>query len=115
MLSVESDSIFYYPKGKKKEAEQAKRKFLSFEGDHLTLLNIYKSWISNSNSKDWCFQNFINGRSIQKAKNIRDQLRQYLASLKLPILSCFNDIDPIKKSFVSGISGYKMYKNCLIL
>lgn len=103
MLSVESDSIFYYPKGKKKEAEQSKRKFLSYEGDHFTLLNIYKSWISNNQSKDWCFQNFVNGKSLQKAKNIRDQLRQYLVAMNFPILSCLNDVDPIKKSFITGI------------
>ena len=42
MLSV--DSILFTPPNKREEALSARRKFLSDDGDHMTLLNIYRAY-----------------------------------------------------------------------
>jgi len=102
MLSVESDSIFFVPKGKKKEAVQSWKKFHSNEGDHFTLLNVYNSYVANRERKQWCFDNYINVRSIAKAQNIRDQLVEYCGQLNIPIVSCGNDLAAVRRSFVTG-------------
>lgn len=45
MLSI--PSIFYRPRGREEESDAAREKFFVTESDHLTLLHIYKQWISN--------------------------------------------------------------------
>ena len=41
MLSV--DSVLYTPQNKREEALSARNKFISSDGDHMTLLNIYRA------------------------------------------------------------------------
>eukprot|EP00941_MAST-03F_sp_MAST-3F-sp1_P005099 g5099.t1 len=71
---LSTDDIFFTPKDKREEANQAKRRFAAQEGDHLTLINAYDSWIEAGEDQQWSSQNFINQRSMKRAKNIRLQL-----------------------------------------
>ncbi|CAK9142426.1 unnamed protein product [Ilex paraguariensis] len=82
MLQVES--IFYTPRDKLEESRTAMKCFSSPEGDHQTLLNVYrtanefleKSKIGTSkekaekNLRKWCKENFINGRSLRHARDV---------------------------------------------
>lgn len=45
MLSV--PAIFYRPKGREEESDQAREKFQVVESDHLTYLHVYQQWKSN--------------------------------------------------------------------
>jgi len=102
MLSVESDSIFFQPKKKKKQQEAAKEKFISVEGDHLMLLNVFNGFVSNQGSKQWCSENYVNIRSLCKAKDVRGQLKEYCASMKIPLVSCGINTESIRRCFVTG-------------
>jgi len=64
LLSV--DTIFFSPKDKRDKAEAAKKKFLTNEGDHITLLNVLKTFRLTKDDKDWCQENFINTRSMKQ-------------------------------------------------
>ncbi|XP_061611126.1 ATP-dependent RNA helicase DHX8-like isoform X2 [Phyllopteryx taeniolatus] len=72
MLSVQN--VFYRPKDKQVQADQRKAKFFQPEGDHLTLLAVFNSWKNNKFSSPWCFENFIQGRSLKRAQDIRKQM-----------------------------------------
>ncbi|KAN0023462.1 hypothetical protein ACTFIU_010750 [Dictyostelium citrinum] len=79
------------------------------QSDHLTLLNIYNSFISNECSSSWCNDNQINYQTIQTVQQIRNQLLNCLTKVSIKLLSCNNDgskksttVDLIKKSFLSG-------------
>uniref|UniRef100_A0A672L9U9 RNA helicase n=1 Tax=Sinocyclocheilus grahami TaxID=75366 RepID=A0A672L9U9_SINGR len=54
VLSVQN--VFYRPKAK----------FHQPEGDHLTLLAVYNSWKNNKFSNPWCYENFIQARSLRR-------------------------------------------------
>jgi pre-mRNA-splicing factor ATP-dependent RNA helicase DHX15/PRP43 len=105
MLSV--PNIFMRPKDAAKEADEAKTQFSHADGDHLTLLNAYHAYKQNGESKDWCYDNFINYRSIQSAENVRDQLARILKKLSLPLVSTdFSDPDyyiNIRKCLAAGL------------
>ena len=45
MLSV--PAIFYRPKGREEESDQAREKFQVPESDHLTYLHVYQQWKTN--------------------------------------------------------------------
>ncbi|XP_059629455.1 pre-mRNA-splicing factor ATP-dependent RNA helicase DEAH10-like [Cornus florida] len=104
MLSVES--IFYAPREKLEEARTAMKCFSSPEGDHLTLINVYrasdefleKSKFGNSrektekNLRKWCKENFINSRSLRHARDIHSQIRVNVGQMSLHGTSCGDDM-----------------------
>ena len=51
MLSV--DSVYYTPHEKRDKAALAQRKFVSADGDHVTLLNIYRAYKCAKGNKVW--------------------------------------------------------------
>ena len=73
MLSV-NNAIFYRPKDKLIHADTARQAFFRPGGDHLTLLNVYNQWAETGHSTQWCFENFIQHRSMTRARDVRDQL-----------------------------------------
>lgn len=72
MLSVQS--VFYRPKEKQGQADSKKAKFHQPEGDHLTLLTVYNGWKAANFSNPWCYENFIQARSMRRAQDVRKQL-----------------------------------------
>jgi ATP-dependent RNA helicase DHX8/PRP22 len=72
MLSI--PTVFYRPKEKQGQADAKKAKFNQPEGDHLTLLTVYNGWKASNYSNPWCFENFIQARSVRRAEDVRKQL-----------------------------------------
>jgi ATP-dependent RNA helicase DDX35 len=68
--------------GNQKAINAAKRRFTVAEGDHITLYNVYESFVSHG-KKDvqWCRQNYLNFKSLVKAVSVRKQLRNHLDRL----------------------------------
>lgn len=93
MLSVPSP---YYRGGKetRDDAAYAHRQFAHADGDHLTLLNIYHSFKANDSSRQWCYQNYLNYRSLSSADNVRNQLVNLMKRCRLQLVSTdYNDKD----------------------
>ena len=72
MLSVQS--VFYRPRDKQNLADQKRAKFFQPDGDHLTMLAVYESWKEHGFSNEWCYDNFIQARSLKRAQDVRKQL-----------------------------------------
>ncbi|XP_060201491.1 pre-mRNA-splicing factor ATP-dependent RNA helicase DEAH10-like [Lycium barbarum] len=103
MLSVES--IFYAPREKLEESRNALKSFASPEGDHLTLLNVFraadeffqKNKTVNSvekaekNLRKWCKDNYINSRSLKHARDIHSQILRNVEQMGLRVTSCEDD------------------------
>ncbi|CAO2830197.1 unnamed protein product [Amaranthus hypochondriacus] len=104
MLSVES--IFYMPREKQEEARTAIKRFSSSEGDHITLISVYRScneFLESGNAncskektlknmKKWCKENFINGRSLRHARDVHYQIQGHVEQMGLRIASCGDDM-----------------------
>ncbi|RNA01392.1 pre-mRNA-splicing factor ATP-dependent RNA helicase PRP16 [Brachionus plicatilis] len=100
MLSV--PSIFYRPKGREEEAISKQEKFQVPESDHLTLLHLYQQWKINGYSANWCTDHFIHVKAMKKVREIRQQLKEIMASLELKLISCGNDWDIVRKCICSA-------------
>ncbi|GAA0161815.1 RNA helicase [Lithospermum erythrorhizon] len=103
MLSV-GNSIFYRPpKDKLVYADNARKSFHEGNvGDHIALLNIYTSWKDTGFDSEWCYDNYIQFRSMKRARDIRDQLQGLLERVEIQISSNSQDFDAIKKAITSG-------------
>ncbi|PHJ24317.1 pre-mrna splicing factor rna [Cystoisospora suis] len=112
MLGVAS-SIFYRPKEKALHADNARKNFSRPGGDHLTLLNVYKQWEDTSFSVAWCYENFIQHRSIQRARDVREQLLELLERVEIEPSSDPVDADAIRKAVTSGFftQGARVNRN----
>uniref|UniRef100_A0AC11EVH3 DEAH-box helicase 8 n=1 Tax=Ovis aries TaxID=9940 RepID=A0AC11EVH3_SHEEP len=83
-------------------ADQKKAKFHQTEGDHLTLLAVYNSWKNNKFSNPWCYENFIQARSLRRAQDIRKQMLGIMDRHKLDVVSCGKSTVRVQKAICSG-------------
>lgn len=101
MLSV-NNAIFYRPKDKAIHADNARVNFFQPFGDHLTLLHVYNQWKETNYSTQWCFENFIQHRSMKRARDVRDQLVGLMERVEIELKSNLNDSEAIRKCVTSG-------------
>lgn len=100
MLSMQN--VFYRPKDKQALADQKKAKFNQAEGDHLTLLAVYNSWRNNKFSNAWCYENFVQIRTLKRAQDVRKQLLGIMDRHKLDVVSAGKNTVRIQKAVCSG-------------
>lgn len=100
MLSVQS--VFYRPKEKQQQADAKKAKFHDPHGDHLTLLNVYNGWKNSKFSSPWCFDNFIQARSMKRVQDVRQQLESIMLRYKHPVVSCGRNTMKVRQALCSG-------------
>ncbi|XP_028392576.1 pre-mRNA-splicing factor ATP-dependent RNA helicase DHX16-like [Dendronephthya gigantea] len=101
MLSV-NNAIFYRPKDKAVHADNARKNFFRPGGDHLTLLNVYEQWAETNYSTQWCYENFIQHRSMKRARDVRDQLEGLMERVEIEITSNPHDSIAVRKAFTAG-------------
>ncbi|KAK9931697.1 hypothetical protein M0R45_018964 [Rubus argutus] len=100
---VAAGNIFYRPRGKHAEADQKRAKFLQPEGDHLTLLAVYEAWKAKNFSVPWCSENFVQFRSLSKARDVRRQLLTVMDKHELEAVSVGKDRTMIRKAIIAGL------------
>ncbi|CAI8614223.1 unnamed protein product [Vicia faba] len=114
MLSVES--IFYTPRDKYEEVRMATKCFASPEGDHITLINVYRAAIdllekrtmgtnkakSEKVLRKWCKENFINSRSLRHARDIHRQIKGHAQQMGLKLASCGDDMLQFRRCLVAS-------------
>ncbi|XP_022010355.1 pre-mRNA-splicing factor ATP-dependent RNA helicase DEAH7 [Helianthus annuus] len=117
MLSV--PSVFFRPKDRAKESDDAREKFFVSESDHLTLLNVYQQWKANEYRGDWCNDHYLQLKALQKAREVRSQLLDILKTLKIGLSSCGPNWDIVRKAICSTyfhnaarMKGVGEYVNC---
>ena len=101
MLSVNS-GIFYKPKEKAYLAETAKKAFYLPGGDHLMLLNVYNQWVLSGYNEQWCRENFVQYRSLKRARDVKEQLQGLLDRVEIELTSDPGNHIGIRKAFTTG-------------
>ncbi|EER04993.1 ATP-dependent RNA helicase, putative [Perkinsus marinus ATCC 50983] len=112
MLSV--PQCFLRPKEAQQEADAAKQKFVHMDGDHLTLMQAYDAYIAYKMQcngveramSQWCWDNYINYRTMKSAENVRAQLKRLTDRVGLKALSLARNhpdfTNNIRKCILSG-------------
>lgn len=101
MLSV-NGSIFFKPKDKAVHAEASRKSFFSVTGDHLMLLKVYNDWMSTGYSKHWCYEKFVQYKSMCRARDIREQLERLCEKVEVKLVSDPSDTTKIRKAILCG-------------
>ncbi len=95
-------ALFYRPKDKAVHADNARLNFHRPGGDHLTLLCVWNEWVESGYSTQWCFENFIQHRSMRRARDVRDQLAGLMDRVEIEISSCGGEDVPVRKAVTAG-------------
>ena len=103
MLSI-GESVFYRPKDKAVHADTARMNFArGGGGDHISLLRCYTEWAESEFSSQWCFEMFVQLRSMRKARDVREQLENLCDRVEIDKeLSTPDDMDAVIKSITAG-------------
>lgn len=112
----ESGSLFYRPKDKKLHADQARQNFVRAGGDHFTLLNVWEQWAETNYSQQFCYEQFLQFKSLSRARDIRDQLAGLCERVEIVVDSNpnTNDITPVQKAITAGYF-YNTVRRVLVL
>lgn len=102
MLSI-GGSVFYRPKDRAVHADNARLNFArGGGGDHLTVLRCYAQWVETEYSTQWCFENYVQVRSMNRARDIREQVLGLCERVEIEPKSKADDIDAICKALTAG-------------
>jgi pre-mRNA-splicing factor ATP-dependent RNA helicase DHX16 len=101
----EASALFYRPKDKKIHADSARARFTDKDGgDHMTLLRIWNEWVDSDYSFVWAKENFLQQRSLTRARDVRDQLSRLCDRVEVDATSSVGagDLIPIQKAITAG-------------
>ncbi|KAF8598740.1 pre-mRNA-splicing factor ATP-dependent RNA helicase PRP43 [Ceratobasidium sp. AG-I] len=85
MLSV--PNVWLRPTNQRMEADAAKASLTVPDSDHLTMMNVYNSYVNNKDNKTWCCSNYLSQRALQEAENVRQQLERSMERFDLDLVS----------------------------
>lgn len=102
----EASALFFRPKDKKIHADSARARFTNKDGgDHISLLNVFQEWTDSDYSYVWAKENFLQQRSLARARDVRDQLARLCDRVEVdPNKACGgqSNIEPIQKAVTAG-------------
>ncbi|KAL6774279.1 hypothetical protein ACKKBG_A24410 [Auxenochlorella protothecoides x Auxenochlorella symbiontica] len=102
MVSI-GGSVFYRPKDKQVHADNAHKAFYRGNvGDHIALLNVYNSWAETNFATQWCYENFVQVRSMKRARDIRDQILGLMERCEVELVSNVGDLEGMRKAITAG-------------
>lgn len=97
-------SVWVQQDDEKKQFENTRRKFAVEEGDHLTLLNVYQTFVTKGRKEGrFCYDNYLNFKAMSRAVSIRAQLKRYLERFGINTEESLagvntHSIDPLQKA-----------------
>ncbi|KZT01637.1 P-loop containing nucleoside triphosphate hydrolase protein, partial [Laetiporus sulphureus 93-53] len=85
MLSV--PNVWLRPPNQRREADAAKALLTVPDGDHLTLLNVYNSYVQNAHDRSWAWNNYLSQLALAQADNVRSQLERTMERYEIALVS----------------------------
>jgi len=100
----EASALWFRPKDKKLHADSARARFtIKGGGDHVTMLNVWNQWVEADFSPIWAKENFLQQRSLTRARDVRDQLAKLCERVEVEMSSCgAQNLVPIKRALTAG-------------
>jgi len=100
----EAAALFFRPKDKKIHADSARARFTVRDGgDHLTLLRIFEDWENADYSPVFAKEQFLQQRSLTRARDVRDQLVKLCDRVEVTVSSAGSaEIPTILRALTAG-------------
>ena len=99
---MQINNVFMSPSKQKSASDKAKRLFAVEEGDHITMVNVFTSFLKNNRSSKWCKQYMLNYKGLCRALEIYNQLSRLVKRFGIDLVSCEGNVENIQKCIVAG-------------
>lgn len=87
-----------------------KREFEVAEGDLITMLNVFNSFVENGRTKEWCGRHYLIYKNLKRAYELRQSLANLSRNkLGMPLISCDGDVATIRRCIASGFFTNAVY------
>ncbi|KHN74837.1 Putative ATP-dependent RNA helicase DHX33, partial [Toxocara canis] len=103
---MSTDSVFITTTHNRECCTEGKRLFEAPEGDHCTMLNVYKGYRAarkEKKVKEWCAANSMQERVLGTVFKIRRQLREICLKNTMNLQSCGTDLTKLRKAMCAGL------------
>ncbi|XP_053202532.1 probable ATP-dependent RNA helicase DHX35 isoform X2 [Panonychus citri] len=109
MLQVQN--IFVQPSSGQRSiaARNCKHSFSVEEGDLITYLNVYNSFMAAGKVKSWADSKYLNYKGLLRAVEVRSRLSKLLRRFNEPIVSAEGDVDLVRRCIVAGFFANAAY------
>jgi pre-mRNA-splicing factor ATP-dependent RNA helicase DHX16 len=100
-------AVFYRPKEKAVHADNARKAFArGSKGDHVALLRVYEGWQESGYSAQWCFDSYVQLRTMRRARDVKEQLVALMERVEIDVLGAASsrqgDDDAVRKAILAG-------------
>ena len=105
---LSTDTVFVQPAGEeaKRKRDVVTRQFFHNKGDFTTLVSVYDAWVEAGEDPAWCRLHYLNSKSMQRAKHVREQLCAILTSRKHdPTVSCLPHTEHMLRCLADGLQA----------
>ena len=99
---LSGDSILLSPSGKREAAWAARKALVSSEGDHITLLKVYRAFKQSKDQSEFCQRHFLHFRHLQFVVDIRKQLMELCQRNNIKVQSC-QDTEVVRQALSRGL------------
>lgn len=99
---LSSPSMFLNVKISSEKFNKIKEKFTVAEGDPISYLNIYNSFIKQNNQMKWCQDHCLNFNVLNQIMRLRNDLEHHLRSIRISITST-DEVSILQKCIISGL------------
>ncbi|XP_040567128.1 ATP-dependent RNA helicase DHX33 [Lepeophtheirus salmonis] len=100
---LSSENIILTPPSNREECLKSREKFSSSEGDHISLLNIFRAFKASDNKKDFCKNHHLNLRNLNFSIQIRSQLMDLCRNEDINVQSCANQGHLVREALADGL------------
>lgn len=63
----------------------------------MKLFSVIPQWLESGYSTQWCYENFIQFRSMKRARDVREQLEGLMDRIEVEVCSAQGDSVPVRK------------------
>lgn len=65
-------------------------------------MQVYNQWVETDYSTQWCYENFIQYRSMKRARDVREQLVGLMQRVEIDMVSCLPETTNVRKAITAG-------------
>ncbi|MHC6204129.1 helicase-related protein [Breznakiellaceae bacterium SP9] len=84
---LSTQSPYILPPGEETDARQAHHRFRDADGDFVSYLKLYRSYMEAPSKSKYCHKNYLDERAMAEIANVVFQLEEIVSSLNIPLLS----------------------------
>ncbi|MDR0497554.1 MAG: ATP-dependent RNA helicase, partial [Treponema sp.] len=84
---LSTQSPYVLPPGEETDARRAHHRFRDEDGDFVTYLKLYASYMESPHRQKFCVNNYLDERAMAEIANVVSQLEEIVSALKIPVLT----------------------------